>query len=1241
LESAHPYRDNHDETIHLSIPGAKSITITFDSQTVTERSHDWVKFYKKKVDGSLQGQFGSDKYSGGSSNWPGNGSTAPLVVEGEECYIKWRTDGSGNDWGWKLTATATAIPAQDDSVHWLQITTRSISSLTEAIVPKLFEFPRWDPSEELTMERFLHQQLFFAGRSADAGNDGADGAAAATIANTLLPPMISRQDSTDELVQEASTRQLVFLDELIEQTPRSAATALDTKMRAHIRRFLMQHGLVENVDTETAGSTAKAKAVLATVACMLWHNSLVALAIKEANAETFSPSLVKVWQQATKEILPFFKFGDLKHEEERQQQIDESPNDDDFLARPRLQRLPSVNEFAEDNAVVQTSDALVARARFLLKYEPASFDTQLVHLRWQKSLKFAKRMSSRAVMTSDAPGGALVDVVNEATAAKFETKTKHEMVDLASFKLALQQKSQLRRALGKTAGRKVIGTTISECIVQFLQANVDTVELEAASKTRDLRAMHRIKCLELLLLMLQVDAGLVAKAKALRLVMRIVGQHAHSHVEGCLATLQQRLRQAHRSVLQACVDTLAGVDSRMLVSHTDVCTELNLSNPSLADVGVCALQALAFEFQENDHGMLAELQLLSTLRVLLQHKASTKTRAAAWQLFEFFLHRSMRTTNMLSAGDDVQIATSDFSQQLAQMLIDMFTSSIDALQASQTASTSGDLSPHHTAKLLPSAICLKLPQKQAAVEGAVQQALGVYNLVDGKTLNGRAVWRNDEEVAGGTSTTTSKILYYSTEGAGGAKEAWACPQCTLVNNAADTECSACGELRLQSGAKSGGGGGGGAAAAPMAPAFGAPVGTINSDGRVGQRGYWYVGDNLAGNGEELEPSTLILRVAGVVDTPDKLKGAGEDWEVWKDGAWVKGPTLDCLAAGPMSVDSALQQFTHLASLLWHCGSNVVWARAIARSTVPTRLLELVQQDDSLTASSYSNVPFMQVLALRLLPTILPNQEKADQEQLVDFFGSTLSLVGQSLAFTNNATPNADYQAILHQRLLCLRQLTRQEASMDSLVGVLCESMDQLPTLIAALQRRLPGEVGEDKESKEPFSAQQLRGIGALSLLGGYLEAICTGSRALCTVPGGARKELCTVVSCITNEAALASQQKYMTEWCAGSDGSTKGQIALHDAPANCHASMSPGDGTGQCIRAAAPLPETGTHYFEVKFTRGSRSQGESLGCCYLCGVVNRTSVLGMDKNALEVRGLALVCTGRCVVCGTGRCTVSG
>ena len=58
-------------------------------------------------------------------------------------------------------------------------------------------------------------------------------------------------------------------------------------------------------------------------------------------------------------------------------------------------------------------------------------------------------------------------------------------------------------------------------------------------------------------------------------------------------------------------------------------------------------------------------------------------------------------------------------------------------------------------------------------------------------------------------------------------------------------------------------------------------------------------------------------------------------------------------------------------------------------------------------------------------------------------------------------------------------------------------------------------------------------------------------------------------------------------------------------------------GRGESLRSAAPLPETGTHFIEVQYQRGSLAVGESLMSCYFTGVMSAEAA--RDRRTFEVR----------------------
>eukprot|EP01036_Dinobryon_divergens_P039057 gene39057-51389_t len=104
LESCHPYSNNADEYTVVEIPGATGYSISFDPQSCTENSYDYVRFYK---DDTHTERWGEEKYSGGSSNknFPGCEGRPPLEIPAGRFVVYFHSDGSNSNWGFKLTAS--------------------------------------------------------------------------------------------------------------------------------------------------------------------------------------------------------------------------------------------------------------------------------------------------------------------------------------------------------------------------------------------------------------------------------------------------------------------------------------------------------------------------------------------------------------------------------------------------------------------------------------------------------------------------------------------------------------------------------------------------------------------------------------------------------------------------------------------------------------------------------------------------------------------------------------------------------------------------------------------------------------------------------------------------------------------------------------------------------------------------------------------------------------------------------
>jgi hypothetical protein len=108
IESEHPYRHNTSEYTTVQVPGAVSYSITFHEDTRTEAIYDYIKFYDNETHTEY---FGSGKYSGGMNNsthnWPGIGHRPPLIIPASKFIIYFKTNGTGNDWGFRMQIVPT------------------------------------------------------------------------------------------------------------------------------------------------------------------------------------------------------------------------------------------------------------------------------------------------------------------------------------------------------------------------------------------------------------------------------------------------------------------------------------------------------------------------------------------------------------------------------------------------------------------------------------------------------------------------------------------------------------------------------------------------------------------------------------------------------------------------------------------------------------------------------------------------------------------------------------------------------------------------------------------------------------------------------------------------------------------------------------------------------------------------------------------------------------------------------
>lgn len=140
IDSQHPYPHNTLELIPVAIPGAVRYTVRFHEDTRTEAIHDFVRFY---ADETRTNFYGCNKYSGGAlnspRNWPGTGGRPALVIPAAHFLLCFQTNGSVNDWGFRLLIQPTILVTADEYGAPTPVDPKQLLSLHHSVnsVPKI------------------------------------------------------------------------------------------------------------------------------------------------------------------------------------------------------------------------------------------------------------------------------------------------------------------------------------------------------------------------------------------------------------------------------------------------------------------------------------------------------------------------------------------------------------------------------------------------------------------------------------------------------------------------------------------------------------------------------------------------------------------------------------------------------------------------------------------------------------------------------------------------------------------------------------------------------------------------------------------------------------------------------------------------------------------------------------------------------------------------------------------------
>jgi hypothetical protein len=107
FESPHPYHANTDLRVPIEFPGTSQIALFFDHQTRTENTYDYLTVFKEN---SGKEFWGEARYSG-AHGWPGTDGKKPILIPADHCCIHFHSDGSKQEWGWRVVAVAPVCKA--------------------------------------------------------------------------------------------------------------------------------------------------------------------------------------------------------------------------------------------------------------------------------------------------------------------------------------------------------------------------------------------------------------------------------------------------------------------------------------------------------------------------------------------------------------------------------------------------------------------------------------------------------------------------------------------------------------------------------------------------------------------------------------------------------------------------------------------------------------------------------------------------------------------------------------------------------------------------------------------------------------------------------------------------------------------------------------------------------------------------------------------------------------------------
>ena len=603
FESPHEYLPNMNVCEDVNLPGAHKIIITFDERTRTETGCDVVRIYNGN-----SGELGQYHGRGSDRAFPGLDNRPPLEINGDSFSFKFTTDGSGQDWGYKMNVEIhSMVQLNSVKLHWLRVLDQEVGHCITVLAKHLIQSTPIQKSleevnEAVITNKIINPDLFLLGKEGKSEED------------QLLFGLVNQQEGSLAL-------------HLIEGMKR--AVREDQGQEVHINR-----------------------AVYSTCAAIIKYNGLAseALAIAKSRATADpanrirpSDKLLKAWR-AGQNMRKFFQLAELKEEVVPKREFSGVEYDGGSTTR----RAIGLYDGADNTVIEAASNIVVNKARFLLltlqdedKKENANDSLSETHFRAKSNWTLLKgTLTSQTANANDIVSRP--PSLMRSDSAPIPVKRSHffDVVKSAVAADRLKNMISFRRRWAKSYNGGE--SSITEQVLALMQNHVDILELQRLHDVRTQRVQARSLGLRLLSVRLKQ-----IMTRAVELDIGDGGQVDRERILFSITTIMTSITEALRNCPAVATSSasdfihikkssvgapnllLSGLDNNfeeflkesvraLNFCFENYCREKNSEPKSRWNSGVrLILVAFAFDYERSDNDLLDKSNIINALLSIL------------------------------------------------------------------------------------------------------------------------------------------------------------------------------------------------------------------------------------------------------------------------------------------------------------------------------------------------------------------------------------------------------------------------------------------------------------------------------------------------------------------------------------------------------------------------------------------------------------------------------------------------